>query len=107
MPPSQQLFDWLKTKRSLIASDVLKLVKTYFKDARFIDQSEEVMRHVWWALLPDGLGYHAKPAPIGVKDIRSIDYIVSDRHSLDCNRIAASGVKTLQGLEILNEYSVL
>jgi hypothetical protein len=66
----------------LIASDVLKLVKAYFKDARFIDQLEEVMRHAWWALHPDGLGYHAKLAPIGVKDIRSIDYIVSDRHSL-------------------------
>jgi hypothetical protein len=40
------------------------------------------MRHAWWALCPDGLGYHAKPAPIGIKDIRSVDYIVSDQHSL-------------------------
>jgi hypothetical protein len=66
----------------LIASDVLKLAKTYFEDARFVDQSEEVMRHMWWALRPDGLAYHAKPAPIDVEDIRSADYVVSDRHPL-------------------------
>jgi hypothetical protein len=66
----------------LIASDVLKLVKTYFEDARFVDQPEEVSRHAWWALRPDGLAYHAKPAPIDVEDIRSVNYIVSDRHPL-------------------------
>ncbi|KAN0137600.1 hypothetical protein V8E53_004651 [Lactarius tabidus] len=68
-------FDRLKTKCLLIASDVLKLVKTYFEDARFLDQPEEVSRHVWWALCPDGLAYHAKPAPIDVEDVRSVDYI--------------------------------
>lgn len=82
LPPSQQSFDRLKTKRSLIASDVLKLAKTYFEDARFVGQSEEVMRHAWWALRPDGLAYHAKPAPIDVEDIRSSDYVVSDQHPL-------------------------
>ncbi|KAN0140687.1 hypothetical protein V8E53_001514 [Lactarius tabidus] len=67
-------FDRLKTKRLLIASDFLKLVKTYFKNPRFVDR-EEVTRHVWWALRPDGLAYHAKPAPIDVKDTRSVYYI--------------------------------
>jgi hypothetical protein len=66
----------------LIASDVLKLVKTYFEDTRFVDQPEEVSRHAWWALCPDGLAYHAKLAPIDVEDVRSINYIVSDWHPL-------------------------
>jgi hypothetical protein len=65
----------------LIASDVLKLVKTYFEDARFVDQSKEVRKHAWWALRPDGLAYHAKPTPIdGPHDTRSVGYIVSDWH---------------------------
>jgi hypothetical protein len=76
-PPPQQSFNQLKTKCSLIASDVLKLVKTYFKNPRFIDR-EEVTRHAWWALCPDGLAYHAKPAPIDVKDTRRVDYVLCD-----------------------------
>ena len=80
--PFQQSFDRLKTKRSLIASDVLKIVKTYFEDARFVNQPQEVMDHAWWAVRPDGLAYHAKPAPIGVKDPRSVDYVVINWHPL-------------------------
>ncbi|KAN0140195.1 hypothetical protein V8E53_002091 [Lactarius tabidus] len=80
LPPSQQSFDQLKTKHLLIASDVLKLVKTYFEDARFIDQPEEVSRHAWWALCPDNLAYHAKPAPINAEDIRSVDYHPEGRY---------------------------
>ena len=80
--PSQQSLDWLKTKCSLIASDVMKIVKTYFEDARFVNQAREVKAHAWWGLRPDGLGYHAKPASIDVNDPGSAGYIVSDQHPL-------------------------
>ncbi|KAF8257927.1 hypothetical protein EI94DRAFT_1708464, partial [Lactarius quietus] len=42
LTPSHQAFDQLKAKHSLIASDVLKLVKTYFEAAMFVDQSKEI-----------------------------------------------------------------
>jgi len=80
LPPSLQAFDRIKNKRSLIASDALKRVKSYFEDDRFLDQSKEVKRHVWWALRPDGPAYHAMPTlidcPCKPKDL---GYIVSDQ----------------------------
>ena len=79
--PSQQSLDQLKTKRSLIASDVMKIIKTYFEHARFVNQPEEVKAHVWWGVHPDGLGYHAKLALIGVTP-GSVDYVVSNQHPL-------------------------
>ena len=79
---SQQSLDRLKTKRSLIASDVMKIIKTYFKDTRFVNQPREVKAHAWWGLHPDGLGYHAKPALIDVNNPGSAGYIVSDQHPL-------------------------
>ena len=60
----------------------MKIVKTYFEDARFVDQPAEVRRHAWWALRPDGLAYHAKPAPLGIDNTESADYIVSERYPL-------------------------
>ena len=79
--PSQQSLNRLKTKHSLIASDIMKIIKTYFEHARFVNQLEEVKAHVWWGVHPDGLGYHAKPALIGITP-GSIDYIVSNWHPL-------------------------
>ena len=51
--PSQQSLDQLKTKHSLIASDIMKIVKTYFEHARFVNQPEEVKAHAWWGVHPD------------------------------------------------------
>ena len=79
--PSQQSLDQLKTKCLLITSDVMKIVKTYFKHARFVNQPEKVKAHAWWGVHPDGLGYHAKPAPIGITR-GSVDYVVSNWHPL-------------------------
>jgi hypothetical protein len=67
----------------LIASDTLKLVKTYFEVVTFLDQSKEVKRHARWALRPDGLAYHAKPTPIDcIFKVTNPDYVVSDQCDL-------------------------
>ena len=77
--PTKQAFDRLKSKRSLIASEALKLVKKYFKADNFIDKSEDVKKHVWWALRPDGLAYQACPTPIDCPPDRTSPlYVVSD-----------------------------
>ena len=77
--PTKQAFDRLKSKRSLIASEALKLVKKYFEANNFIDKSEDVKKHVWWALRPDGLAYQACPTPIDCPPDRTSPlYVVSD-----------------------------
>jgi hypothetical protein len=63
----------------MIASDVLKHVKKYFEDNKFADKSQEIKKHAWWALRPDGLAYHAVPTPINIPfDPTSPEYVVSD-----------------------------
>jgi hypothetical protein len=77
--PTLQAFERLKCKHSLIASEALKLVKKYFTADQFIDKSEEVKKHVMWALCPDGLAYNAVPTPIECPaDRTSLQYIVSN-----------------------------
>ncbi|KAI9465236.1 hypothetical protein BJY52DRAFT_1183821 [Lactarius psammicola] len=69
-------FERVKTKRSLIASDVLKLVKNNFEDDRYVDQSQEVKKYAWWALRPDGPAYYANPTPMDCSlDRTSSNYV--------------------------------
>ncbi|KAF8272771.1 hypothetical protein EI94DRAFT_1795772 [Lactarius quietus] len=55
-------YNWMKTRRSKIASDVLQLVKTFFKGPQF-ENREDIKAYVFWALQSGGPAYYKTPIP--------------------------------------------
>jgi hypothetical protein len=51
----------MKTKRSKIASDILKLVKIYFEGPEFKDRPDKVKDYILWALQAGGPVYYEYP----------------------------------------------
>jgi hypothetical protein len=48
----------LNTRRSKIASDVLKEVKKFFKESEFVNKPEKIKDWAHWALHYDGPGFY-------------------------------------------------
>ena len=54
----------MKTRRSKIASDVLKLVQDFFEGPDFKNQPGKVKDYVHWALRGGGPAYYETPIPM-------------------------------------------
>jgi hypothetical protein len=53
----------LNTRRSKIASDILKGVKSFFMEPDFVNKPEKIKDFVLWAIHYDGPGFYQGPAP--------------------------------------------
>ncbi|KAF8256803.1 hypothetical protein EI94DRAFT_1710172 [Lactarius quietus] len=53
-------YNWMKMRRSKIASDVLQLVKTFFEGPQF-ENREDIKAYMFWALWSGGPAYYETP----------------------------------------------
>ena len=54
----------MKTRRSKLASEILELVKTFFKGDKFRNRPDSVKEYIHWALGSGGPAYYETPIPI-------------------------------------------
>ncbi|KAF8266370.1 hypothetical protein EI94DRAFT_1803221 [Lactarius quietus] len=56
-------YDRMRSWKSKLASDILKVVKTFFDSAEFRDRPDKVKEYVRWALAYGGPAYYEMPVP--------------------------------------------
>ncbi|KAF8263106.1 hypothetical protein EI94DRAFT_1807763 [Lactarius quietus] len=56
-------YDQMRSRKSKLASDILKVVKTFFNSAEFRDRPDKVKEYVRWALAYGGPAYYETPVP--------------------------------------------
>ncbi len=58
-----QAYNRVKTRKSVLASEVLDLVKKFLSDSRYAGKPDKIRDYVLWALRPGGPAYYGMPIP--------------------------------------------